>query len=109
MVAMPYFILFYDTADNYAEKRAPFRAAHLERAREAHARGELLLAGALAEPMDGAVLVFRAADRAVVETFAREDPYVLNGAVVKWNVRPWSVVIGNDPAEPGAIPPPAGR
>ena len=106
---MPYFILFYETADNYVEKRAPYRAQHLERAREAHARGELLIAGALADPADRAVLVFRAPDRRAVEEFAERDPYVLNGAVTRWEVRPWTVVIGNDPAEPGASPPPAGR
>jgi uncharacterized protein YciI len=106
---MPYFILFYETADNYVEKRAPLRAQHLELAREAHARGELLLAGALAEPPDRAVLVFRAADRGIVEDFARRDPYVLNGAVARWEVRPWTVVIGDDLPEPGPIPPPAGR
>jgi uncharacterized protein YciI len=106
---MPYFVLFYETADNYTERRAPFRSQHLELAREAHARGELLLAGALADPADGAVLVFRTADRSTVEEFARRDPYVLNGAVRKWQVRPWTVVIGNDPSEPGPTPPPAGR
>ena len=106
---MPYFILFYETADNYVEKRAPFRAQHLELAREAYARGELLLAGALADPADRAVLVFRAPDQETVAAFARRDPYVLNGAVVRWDVRPWNVVIGQDPAEPGPLPPPAGR
>jgi uncharacterized protein YciI len=106
---MPYFLLLYDTADNYTEKRAPFRAEHLALAREAHARGELLLAGALADPMDRAVLVFRAADKSTVENFARRDPYVLNGAIKKWEVRAWTVVIGNDPAEPAPTPPPAGR
>jgi uncharacterized protein YciI len=105
---MPYFLLFYETADNYVEKRAPYRTEHLERAREAHARGELLLAGALADPPDRAVLVFRAADQETVENFARRDPYVVNGAVGRWQVRPWSVVIGNDPSESGPIPPPAG-
>jgi uncharacterized protein len=106
---MPYFILFYETADNYAEKRAPFRSQHLELARDAHARGELLLAGALADPSDRAVLVFRTPDRATVEDFARRDPYVLNGAVTRWEVRPWTVVIGGDVPEPGPVPPPAGR
>src|SRR5262245_19116588 len=98
---MPYFLLFYETADNYVERRAPHRDKHLELAREAHARGELLLAGALADPPDRAVLVFRAPDRAAVEAFATRDPYVVNGAVKRWEVRPWTVVIGNDPAEPG--------
>lgn len=107
---VPYYLLFYDTIENYVEKRAPFRAEHLALAREAHARGELLLAGALADPADGAVLVFRTPDRSAVEAFARQDPYVQNGLIRKWEVRPWTVVIGNDPAEPGPPPPaPAGR
>ena len=105
---MPYFLLFYETADNYTEKRAPFRADHLALARAAHARGELLLAGALSDPMDRAVLVFRAPDRATVEAFAREDPYVRNGAIVRWEVRPWTVVIGHEPSDSGPTPPPAG-
>ena len=70
---MPYFILFYETADNYVERRAPYRGQHLELAREAHARGELLMAGALADPADRAVLVFRAPDRETVEQFAKRD------------------------------------
>jgi hypothetical protein len=107
---MPYFALFYETVDDYVERRAQFRAQHLERAHEAYARGELLLAGALADPVDRALLVFRAPDRATVENFARQDPYVTQGLVRRWEVRPWTVVIGNDPAEPGPPPPaPAGR
>jgi uncharacterized protein YciI len=106
---VPYYLLFYETVDNYVEKRAPYRAQHLERARDAHARGELLLAGALADPADGAVLVFRTPTQAAVEDFAQRDPYVQNGLIKAWRVRPWTVVIGNDPSEPGPIPPPAGR
>jgi uncharacterized protein YciI len=104
-----YFLLFYETVDNYVEKRAPYRAQHLELARDAHARGELLLAGALSDPAAGAVLVFRARDQGTVEEFARRDPYVQNGLITRWRVRPWTVVIGNDPSEPGPLPPPAGR
>lgn len=107
---MPYFVLRYETVDGYVEKRAPFRMQHLDLAREAHARGELLLAGALADPTDGALLVFRAPDKSTVEDFARRDPYVVNGLIKTWEVRQWTVVIGNDPAEPGPPPPaPAGR
>ena len=107
---MPYFALFYDTVDDYGARRADFRSAHLDLAREAHARGELLLAGALADPVDRALLIFRAPDRATVEAFAQRDPYVTNGLVKKWEVRAWTVVIGSDPVTPGAPPPaPAGR
>jgi hypothetical protein len=107
---MPYFALFYETVDDYAARRLQFREQHLTLARDAHARGELLLAGALADPLDRALLVFRTPDRETVENFARHDPYVVNGLVRRWEVRPWTVVIGNDPAEPGLPPPaPAGR
>lgn len=91
-----YFLLFYDVVDDYSARRAPFRGEHLAHARALQDRGELRLGGALAEPADGAVLVFDADDRGVVEDFARRDPYVLNGVVTAWRVREWTVVIGTD-------------
>jgi uncharacterized protein YciI len=89
-----YYILFYKTVDNYVERRKPFRELHLGHATVAHERGELVLAGALEDPADSAVLVFKGESPAVAENFAKNDPYVLNGLIVEWNVRPWSVVIG---------------
>jgi uncharacterized protein YciI len=102
---MPYFALIYKTVDDYVTRRAPYRAEHLGLAREAHRRGELLLAGAFADPADAALLVFRAADRSVVERFAERDPYVTHGLVTGWEVRAWTVVIGGDAATiPGGSP-----
>ncbi len=89
-----YFVLQYDYIENVVEKRAPLREAHLKLARAAHARGELLLGGALADPVDTGLLVFRVDDRAVVERFVAADPYVKGGIVKAWRVRPWTVVIG---------------
>jgi uncharacterized protein len=89
-----YYILFYKTVENYLERRAPFRLDHLGLVKEAHARGELLIAGALAEPADGAVLIFKGGRPAVAEEFARNDPYVRNGLITEWSVRPWTVVVG---------------
>jgi uncharacterized protein YciI len=101
---MPYFTLTYDVVDDFVNKRTPFRPSHLKEVREAHARGELIMAGALAEPA-GALLVFRAADKSVVENFAKADPYVKEGLVKAWKVRPWTVVVGQDPAEtPPGLP-----
>lgn len=100
---MPYFVLFYDVVDDFVERRAPFRGEHLQLVREAHARGEILMAGALEEPTDRALLVFRAPQRSVVEEFARNDPYVTNGTVVRWEVRPWANVLG-DESVGGAAP-----
>ncbi len=89
-----YYMLLYDVVDNFVERRAVFRDAHLKLVREAHERGELLLAGALADPVDGAALVFTTEDRSVAERFAQNDPYVTGGLVKAWRVRKWNVVIG---------------
>ncbi len=91
-----YYILFYDVIDGYVAKRAPFREAHLKYGRQAHERGELVLGGALADPVDGAVLVFRGPSAETAEAFARNDPYVLNGLIKSWRVRKWVTVIGDD-------------
>ncbi|MBR9978610.1 MAG: YciI family protein [Bacteroidetes bacterium] len=89
-----YHILIYHTAPDYLARRAAFRDEHLSYARAAHERGELFLAGALAEPADMALLVFKNTEPRDIETFARGDVYVRNGLVTSWEVRPWTVVIG---------------
>jgi len=89
-----YFILFYTTVKDYIKKRVPFRQAHLAYAEEANKRGELILAGALADPADSAVLVFKGDSPKVAEEFVKNDPYVKNGIITKWEIRPWTVVIG---------------
>jgi len=89
-----YYILFYKTVENYIELRAPLRETHLNYAMESHDRGDLYLAGALADPADGAVLIFKGPDRIVAEDFATNDPYVINGLITQWEVREWTVVIG---------------
>jgi uncharacterized protein len=93
--------LFYEVVDDFISRRMPYREEHLRLAREANRRGHLLLAGALMDPTDRALLVFRTPDRAVVEDFARSDPYVTRGLVTRWEVRPWAVVVGTEPS--GAI------
>ena len=103
---MPYFALMYDVVDDFTNKRTPFRPAHLKEVRESHHRGELIMAGALGDPA-GALLVFRAPDKSVAEKFAKADPYVNEGLVRTWTVRPWTVVVGQDPAEtPPGLPTP---
>jgi uncharacterized protein YciI len=89
-------ILFYDVVDDYVERRARFRQQHLELGRQSQQRGELVLGGALAEPTDGAILVFRGNSTDVAEAFAKVDPYVTNGLVKAWRVRKWNTVIGGE-------------
>jgi uncharacterized protein len=95
-----HYLLLYDVVPDYLERRAPLRAEHLALARAAHARGELVLGGALADPVDGAVLLFRGESPAAAEAFARNDPYVRNGLVTRWRIRKWTTVVGDDAQAP---------
>ncbi len=87
-------ILFYDVVEDYLERRGTYRAEHLALARAAYERGEIVMGGALAEPADGVVIVFRGPDCTAAEAFAKGDPYVKNGLVKSWRVRKWTVAIG---------------
>ncbi len=93
---MPYFALLYETVDDFLARRGAYRDEHLRQAREAQSSGELVMAGAFADPSDGALLIFMSYDASTAEAFARNDPYVRNGLVSRWKVRSWSVVIGNE-------------
>ena len=95
-----HYLLFYDVVDGYATKRLPFRPVHLKHEARAVERGELLLGGALADPVDGAVLLFQCSSAAVAEAFAKTDPYVLNALVTRWRVREWTTVVGKQAASP---------
>jgi uncharacterized protein YciI len=106
---MNYYALFYEVVDDFVARRAPFRQEHLRLAAELRDGGEIVLAGALAEPADRALIVFHADDKSKAEAFARQDPYVVNGLVKKWEVRPWNVVVGNEqPTSPEPSAPTTG-
>ena len=98
------YLLFYEYVPDVLERRAPLRDEHLARAWQAHARGELVLAGALANPLDGAVFHFRCAAADIVESFAEADPYVRGGIVTRWHVREWATVVGDAAGTPTGRP-----
>ncbi len=95
-----HFLLFYEFVPDYLARRGAIRDAHLRLGWDAQARGELLLAGAYADPADGAALLFRCESAAVPERFAQQDPYVQAGLVARWQVRRWTTVIGDAAATP---------
>ena len=97
---MKHFLLFYDYVPDVLERRPKFRGPHLQHAWAAQQRGELVVAGALADPVDGAVLMFAGEDAHAAEAFARADPYVLGGLVERWHVREWTTVVGELAANP---------
>jgi uncharacterized protein YciI len=98
--ASMHYLLFYEVGADYVSRRAQYRNIHLEKAWAASERGELVLAGAFANPSDGAVLLFRGESPEVAERFAKADPYVTNGIVKRWYVREWSTVAGKDATTP---------
>ena len=95
-----HYLLFYDVAPEYLERRGEFRKEHLSLAWEACARGELILGGALDEPADGAVLLFQGNSPDIAERFVAADPYVKHGLVTRWRVRPWNTVVGENATSP---------
>ena len=95
-----HYLLFYELAPDYLERRGEFRNAHLALAWQAHADGALVLAGALADPADQAILMFQGDTPTVAEQFAANDPYVRNGLVTRWSVRQWTTVAGEGAANP---------
>jgi uncharacterized protein YciI len=92
---MNYYAVLYDVVEDHVERRVPYRGEHLRLLREAHDRGELVLAGAFADPVDRALLIFRGEGPEIAERFVRQDPYVVQGLVTRWEVRPWTVVVGH--------------
>lgn len=97
---MKHYLLFYELDADYLARRGEFRSVHLAKGWAACERGELVLGGAVANPVDGAILLFKGDSPAVAEDFARTDPYVLNGLVKRWYVREWMTVVGEQSASP---------
>ena|SRR5258706_8289146 len=101
-IIMKYFALIYYVVEGFVARRTPFREEHLRLAKEASLRGDLILGGALGDPADRALLVFRVEDKSMAENFAQNDPYVINGLVARWEVQPWAVVVeSNATSAPG--------
>jgi uncharacterized protein YciI len=98
-VAPPHFLLIYDLAPDYLQRRAQFRDEHLALAWKAADAGELALGGALDEPAEQAFLLFRGSREAALR-FAAADPYVKHGLVKAFRVRQWQTVVGAQAATP---------
>ncbi|WP_176331613.1 YciI-like protein [Burkholderia vietnamiensis] len=97
---MRHFLLFFVFAPDFESRREQYRDPHLRLAWQASERGELLLAGALTDPVDTGVLLFSTESVEQVEKYAREDPYVVNGLVIRWYVREWATTVGDDASMP---------
>lgn len=97
---MAHYLLTYHVAADYLERRGEFRAEHLALAWISAGRGELVLGGALEDPVDVACLLFASEGPEVAQAFAQSDPYVREGLVERWSVRRWNTVVGELAADP---------
>jgi uncharacterized protein YciI len=85
-------ILFYEYVKDILDRRGPYREEHLARISRERERERIVMAGALGDPPSGAAIVFRGAERAEIELFARQDPYVRAGLVSSWRIEVWKLV-----------------
>lgn len=88
-----YFILIYETVDNYVEKRKPYRSEHLAMLTTHLDSNHIVLGGAVNDPPDKAYIIWNVDSKEIVEDFVKNDPYVKNGLVSKYEIRSWNVVI----------------
>jgi uncharacterized protein YciI len=105
---MNHYLLIYDTAPDYLERRGQYRNEHLALAWAASDRGALVLGGALSDAENrypNAVLMFRGDSPAAAEAFVAADPYVQHGLIRSWRVMRWHTVIGDGAAAPTGRPP----
>lgn len=97
---MMHYLLSYEIAPDYLERRLEYRSQHLQLAWAAADRGELILGGVVGEPGESALLLFWGDSPDVAARFAQADPYVLHGLVARWTVKPWQTVAGPNCANP---------
>ena len=90
-----HYLLIYDLAEDYLERRTEDGGEHVRLVRESHERGEMVIGGALIEPLDQGVYLFKGDSPAVAEQFAQQDSYVRRGLVRSWKVRPWMTIVGD--------------
>ncbi|HLK96010.1 MAG TPA: YciI family protein [Nocardioidaceae bacterium] len=89
------YLMTYHAVDEFLPLAMENGPAHVARLQEFHARGVLLMAGTLDEPMNGdAIALFTS--REAAEEFIAGDPFVLNGVVAESAVRPWNEVLQPD-------------
>eukprot|EP01102_Stenamoeba_stenopodia_P023298 TRINITY_DN9991_c0_g1_i1.p1 TRINITY_DN9991_c0_g1~~TRINITY_DN9991_c0_g1_i1.p1 ORF type:complete len:143 (-),score=30.00 TRINITY_DN9991_c0_g1_i1:121-549(-) len=85
-------VLFYTYVHDVAEKRPPFRAAHLEHVKKYVDEGKIVMAGAW-NPVSGAMLIFKSETEDPIKEFVAADPYNINGLVASHEIREWTVVV----------------
>ena len=95
-----HYLLIYDLVPDHFERREELRDENLELGWDFHDKNVPILGGPLKEPADQTFLLFQSNCPESSEKFARHDPYVKNGIVKSWKVRPWITVVGKEATSP---------
>jgi len=91
-----HFILTYQTVKNFNDRKQRFRSKHLELVKSYYQQRKLIMGGALLEPNDAALLIFKCDGLAEVEAFVEKDIYYQKGLILEYSIRQWSVAIGDE-------------
>jgi uncharacterized protein len=89
------YVLQYEYTEDALEKRKPYRTTHLAHIGKYAEKGNVVLAGAVDNPPTGGLLILRNISPTEIEQLAQEDPYVINGVVKKFTVKPYLAVVGD--------------
>ena len=79
-----HYLLIYDLASDYLERRGEFRKEHIDLAWKAVEDGHIVVAGALDAPVDTAILMFQGDSPAAAEAFARSGVSVPKCSRANW-------------------------
>ncbi len=89
------YALQYEYVADVLEKRKPYREAHLNHIGKQVENGNVILGGAVGNPPTEALIILRNLSSNDVEQFVQDDPYVINGIVMKYTIRPYIAVVGD--------------
>jgi uncharacterized protein len=94
MAELGTFVVTYRYVTDMENRRTPHREEHLRWLEELADQGLVLLAGALQDPVDSAVLVVRAADLYQARRLVIDDPYAKANLITEVVTRPIGLVVG---------------
>ena len=70
-----YFVLTYNTVSRFNDRKMRYRSDHLKWVKHYYAEGKLKMGGALLEPNDAALLIFKCNDIKEVEDFVEAEEH----------------------------------
>jgi uncharacterized protein YciI len=86
------YLLLYTYVEDMADRRGPYREAHLAGIRAEQEAGHITMAGALGTPPSGGAIAWTGVTPEDIQRFTAADPYVINGLVTSQRIERWNLV-----------------